>query len=131
MKTIKQNWPIDPPKLMRELNRRGLTPAQASQELGCSSSWLKNHLKSGVTTLQAIKALESRYNLPYDAYKMEIPEESIMEDMEIPEAPIPGQLVFGMPEDLSANKLYQIFYAAMRKALQDDREESTKKEADA
>ena len=131
MKTIKQNWPIDPPKLMRELNRRGLTPAQASQELGCSESWLKNHLRSGVTTLQAIKSLESHYNLPSDAYKMEIPEEGLMDDLEIPEAPIPGQLVFGMPEDLSANKLYQIFYAAMRKALQDDREESTKKEADA
>ena len=131
MKTIKQNWPIDPPKLMRELNRRGLTPAQASQELGCSSSWLKNHLKSGMTTLQAIKALESRYNLKYETYRAEIPEEKIMDDLETPETPIPGQLVFGMPEDLSTNKLYQIFYAAMRKALQDDRAESTEKEAEA
>ena len=131
MRTKKQTWPIDPGRLLRELNRRGLTPAQASRELGCSDSWLRNHLQSGTTTLQAIKALESRYNLPYDAYKMEIPEESIMEDMETPEAPIPGQLVFGMPEDVSAARLYRIFYSAIRKALQDDREESMKKEAEA
>ena len=53
------------------------------------------------------------------------PEEGIMGDMEIPEAQIPGQLVFGMPEDISSNKLYQIFYTAMKQAILD-----TKKEAD-
>ena len=131
MRTKTKTWPIDPEKLLRELNRRGLTPAQASRELGCSDSWLKHHLQSGTTTLQVIKSLESHYNLKYEAYKAEIPEESIMEDMETPEAPIPGQLVFGMPEDVNAARLYRIFYSAMRKALQDDREESTKKEADA
>ena len=131
MRTKTKTWPIDSEKLLRELNRRGLTPAQASRELGCSDSWLKHHLQSGTTTLQVIKSLESHYNLKYDAYKAEIPEEKIMDDLETPETPIPGQLVFGMPEDLSANKLYQIFYAAMRKALQDDREESTEKEAGA
>lgn len=119
-----ENYPIDCEKLKKELTRRGLTLAEASREIGRASSYLNHHTNEGYTNKSTIMILEKMFNLSYDAYKLEVPEQK-PEQLETPEDQLKGQMTFQLPtmtKDEFWKVIYTATYEAMKKAINEEKE---------
>ena len=119
MKT--ETFPIDEEKLRKEITRRGMTLAEASKAIGRGCSYLNHHLSNGHTNMPTIMILEKIFNLPYDAYKLDIPEPEPVQPEES-EKELPGQMVFQLP-NMNKNDLWKLIYTAVYEATKKALEE--------
>lgn len=112
VKTIK----IDSAKLKRELEKRGLTQAEASREMGYSTNFLSKHLIKGETTQTVAVLLEKLFNLPLEAYRLAEPEPApqLVEQ----EEQLAGQMTFQLPS-MSNEDFERIMYTAVSNAIYD------------
>ena len=119
MKT--ETFPIDGEKLRKEITRRGMTLSEASKLIGRGCSFLNHHLSAGYTNMPTILILEKAFNLPYDAYKPDIPEPE-PEPPKEHEDELPGQMVFQLP-NMNKNDLWKLIYTAVYEATKKALEE--------
>ncbi len=61
---------VNPDKLSRELEKRGLVKATASREMGFCESYLSQVMQRGVISKVAARALESTYNIRLADYAL-------------------------------------------------------------
>lgn len=70
-----EKFPVSKTKLYEELNRRGLTPAQASTELGFSAGYLSNVAMIGSIPERSALYLERVYHITPDDYRPDLLDE--------------------------------------------------------
>ena len=104
---------IDGKKLSNELQKRGLTKAGVSQELGYSPVFVNNVCARNVINTPATLLLEKLYNIKYEDYAPD-KEENVAElsesvSKETKETPV-------IPEDFY-DKMYQMIYSAVYEAV--------------
>lgn len=87
-----EKYPVSKTKLYEELKRRGVTPAQASQEIGFSAGYLANVALVGEIPARGALYLERCYHITPEDY---MPDLLDMVDKAKPEKPeqIPSALI--------------------------------------
>ena len=70
-----EKFPVSKTKLYEELNRRGLTPAQASTELGFSAGYLSNIAMVGSIPERSALYLERVYHITPEDYQPDLLDE--------------------------------------------------------
>lgn len=101
---------IDGKKLSNELQKRGLTKAGASKELGYSSVFMNNACARNVINTPATLLLEKLYNIKYEDYAPDKEEESAVEPVKtVHEEPV-------ISDDFY-NKMYKLVYSAVYEAV--------------
>lgn len=106
--------PINEQKLRREIEKRGLTLVQVSQDMGRGKSYM-NHVMSDLKISEpTVVQLKLLYNLPYEAYEPDKEPEPEPE----PEK-LDGQMEFKLPPMIGKKELWEIIYTATKKALED------------
>lgn len=61
---------VNPDKLSRELEKRNLTKAIASREIGFCDSYISQVMQRGVISKVAARALENTYNISLADYEL-------------------------------------------------------------
>ena len=110
---MKTSVAIAPAKLIDQLAKRGLTPKQASLELGGSASYLSNNISRRTMTKRTLEALKAKYGITWEDIRPE-PEKP-------PEPPAPD-ITMKLVEEavyqaLSRLNIEELFYRAMQRAL--------------
>lgn len=70
-----EKYPVSKNKLYEELKRRGVTPAQASQEIGFSAGYISNNAMKGEMPARAALYLERIYSIKPEDYQPDLLDE--------------------------------------------------------
>lgn len=97
---------VNPDKLSRELEKRGLTKAIASREIGFCESYLSQVMQRGVISRVAARVLESTYNIRLVDYELK--------ETAPVAPPAPAQLELDYVK--LRNIIYEAVYSAVKKA---------------
>lgn len=99
---------IDGEKLRKEFEVRNLKLMDASSKCGFEQSYFSKACRTNKITKPAMNLLQQMFNIRYDDYKIDEPEQ--IEESEVKENPIT------ITEDVS-NALYDIIYSAVYEAV--------------
>lgn len=99
---------VNSDKLSRELEKRGLTKAVASREIGFCESYLSRVMQRGVISKVAARVLENTYNIRLADYELK-------ETAPTPVAP-PAPVQFELDYVRLRNIIYEAVYSAVKKA---------------
>lgn len=97
---------VNPDKLSHELEKRGITKAVASREIGFCESYLSQVMQRGVISRVAARVLESTYNIHLADYELK--------ETAPVAPPAPAQLELDYVK--LRNIIYEAVYSAVKKA---------------
>lgn len=87
-----EKYAVSKTKLYGELNRRGLTPAAASKELGFADGYIANCAGNGEISARGALYLEHMFNITPDDYRPDLLDMVEKSEPEIPEK-IPNAVI--------------------------------------
>ena len=99
---------VNPDKLSRELEKRGLAKATASREMGFCEAYLSQVMQRGVISKVAARALESTYNIRLVDYALK----EATPELVAPPAPVQLELDYVKLRNI----IYDAVYSAVKKA---------------
>lgn len=99
---------VNPDKLSRELEKRGLAKATASREMGFCESYLSQVMQRGVISKVAARVLENTYNIRLADYELK----GTAPTPVAPPAPVQLELDYVKLRNI----IYEAVYSAVKKA---------------